>query len=106
MTEQGLAFGLTAEVIEKLKGVFQAAPKVRRVLIYGSRSKGNFRPASDIDLTLIGSEVDHTELSKIENAIDDLLLPYKVDISIFHQIDNPDFIDHIKRAGKVFYERA
>ncbi|MBU1171821.1 MAG: hypothetical protein KKD44_19885 [Proteobacteria bacterium] len=37
--------------------------------------------------------------------IDDLLLPYSFDISIFADIDNPDLIDHIKRVGMIFYEK-
>ena len=44
-------------------------------------------------------------LSKIENELDDLLLPYKIDLSIFHQIENQDLIDHINRVGIVFYEK-
>jgi len=35
--------------------------------------------------------------------IDDLLLPYTFDISIFNQISNPDLIEHINRVGLVFY---
>lgn len=38
--------------------------------------------------------------------IDDLLLPYTFDLSIFHQICDPDVLDHIQRVDKVFYEKA
>jgi hypothetical protein len=44
-------------------------------------------------------------LFKIENEIDDLLLPYKIDLSIFHKIENHQLLEHIKRIGKVFYEK-
>ena len=37
--------------------------------------------------------------------IDDLFLPYSFDISIFFELTDPDFIDHIKRVGVVFYNR-
>jgi hypothetical protein len=43
---------------------------------------------------------------QIENELDDLLLPYKIDMSIFSQIDNPDLVSHIARVGQVFYERG
>jgi hypothetical protein len=58
-----------------------------------------------MDLTLEGDNLDLNTLQIIENDLDDLLLPYKVDLSIFSKIDNPDLIDHIKRVGKVLYER-
>jgi hypothetical protein len=44
-------------------------------------------------------------LYKILQDIDDLLLPYTVDLSIFEDIDDPDLIEHIQRVGVVFYEK-
>lgn len=40
---------------------------------------------------------------KIENELDDLLLPYTIDLSLYHQIGNADLIEHIDRVGKEFY---
>jgi len=40
----------------------------------------------------------------IETEIDDLLLPYIVDLSLYSQIDNAEFLDHIQRVGKMFYQ--
>jgi len=37
--------------------------------------------------------------------IDDLLLPYKFDLSIFSNIDDPEVLEHIRRVGIVFYLR-
>jgi len=48
---------------------------------------------------------DYSELLKPENELDDLLLPYKIDLSLLHQTDDPDLLDHIRRAGVVFYEK-
>jgi len=44
-----------------------------------------------------------TELLSIENRIDDLLLPWKFDLSLLHQIDNPALLNHIRRVGVIFY---
>jgi predicted nucleotidyltransferase len=49
-------------------------------VLYGSRAKGNYRPGSDIDLTLLGESLNLTELQKIELELDDLMLPYKIDL--------------------------
>lgn len=35
----------------------------------------------------------------MDASIDDLLLPWKVDIAVWQQIDNPDLIAHIERVG-------
>lgn len=97
-----MQFGLSTEDINKIKEVIVRFPEIERVIIYGSRAKGNYKPSSDIDLTLVGEKLTLTLLQTLENEIDDLLLPYKFDISIFHQISNPDLIAHIERVGKVF----
>ena len=72
--------------------------------MYGSRAKGNYTAGSDIDITLKGEELDLEQLNKINIDLDDLLLPYTFDLSILHQIANPDLIEHIERVGKVFYK--
>ncbi|MCU0597791.1 MAG: nucleotidyltransferase domain-containing protein [Desulfobacterales bacterium] len=60
-----------------------------------------------IDLTLTGNQDLNLEiLHRVMDEIDDLLLPYTFDLSIFHQISDPDVIDHIKRVGIVFYEKS
>ena len=97
--------GLTKEEINSIKNIFNKYPEIERVLIYGSRAMGNYKPASDIDLSLIGKDIDLSLQTKIEFDLDDLMLPYKFDISIFHKISNPEFIDHINRVGQLFYER-
>lgn len=98
-------FGLSKEIIEKLKVVFNKNLFIDKVIIYGSRAKGSFKNGSDIDLTLIGQNLSTTDLFKIENDLDDLLLPYKIDLSVFHHIDNVDLVDHINRVGIEFFKR-
>ena len=44
-------------------------------------------------------------LYRIMEEIDNLLLPYTFDLSIFRHISDPDVVEHIQRVGMVFYER-
>jgi len=97
--------GLPAEAIDKLNGVFRAWPQIESVILYGSRAKGNYRTGSDIDLCIRAEALRLPDLLAIENQIDELLLPWKVDLSLIDHIDNPDLLDHIRRVGTVFYQR-
>ena len=102
-------FGLSAHTIRQLHGVLTQHPHVERAVIYGSRAKGNYRPGSDIDLTLhaaTGAHIDHDELGDILDAIDELLLPYTVDLSVFDQLNNQSLREHIERVGQVLYARG
>ena len=95
--------GLSGKTIAKMQAVLAHYPQVERAILYGSRAKGTFRNGSDIDLTLKGDALTHRELGKIDMELDDLLLPYKIDLSLFRQIDNPNLIEQIERVGVVFY---
>jgi type I restriction enzyme S subunit len=98
-------YGLPEPTIEKIRGVFGRFPEIEKAVIYGSRAKGNFKPGSDIDLTLYGEALTSNLLPKIESALDDLLLPYKIDLSIFDELNHAKLRDHIERVGVVFYKR-
>lgn len=97
--------GLDPDDIERIKHIFSKYPEIERVLLYGSRAMGSYRPSSDIDLTLVGKDISAKHLQAIEFSLDDLMLPNKFDISIFHKISNPEFVGHIKRKGIEFYRR-
>jgi len=98
--------GLPASAVEQLCGIFRACPGIRRVILYGSRAMGHHRPGSDIDLCLEGETLGLTERLALEGRIDDLLLPWKVDLCLWHQIDNPDLLEHIRRVGVDFCRDA
>lgn len=62
-----------------------------------------YRKGSDIDLCLEGQPLEVADLLKLEAQVDDLLLPWKVDLSLKHMIDNPSLLDHIERVGVPIY---
>lgn len=97
--------GLDNSDIQKIQSVFKLYQEVEKAILYGSRAKGNFKPASDIDLTLVGSGLNLTIQQKIENDLDDLLLPYTIDLSIQHTISNKELLEHIERIGVVFFQK-
>ncbi len=92
-------------VIASIKQIFANHPQISKVILYGSRAKGNYRSGSDIDFTFFGEGLNQSIMNKVSCELDDLLLPYTFDLSIFQHIENPDLIAHIERVGKVFYSR-
>lgn len=99
-------FGLPEKTVAHIRGIFATNPKVARVVLYGSRAKGNYKPGSDIDLTMQGDGLDYRDLVSLADSLDNSPIPYSVDLSIFDQIDNPNLVEHIQRVGMVFYQRA
>ena len=101
-----MIYGLKPETIDAINAVFRKHTVVEEVILYGSRAKGNFKQGSDIDLTLKGPSVTLDDQLKIETELDDLLLPYKIDLSVHSNISSADLLAHIKRVGKIFYTRT
>ena len=99
-----MSWGLEQKIVLQIRGVFEKYPQIEKVILYGSRAKGTHKTGSDIDLTLVGEKLALRELNAIDNALDDLLLPYSFDLSIFHHIDDPELLGHIERVGVVFYD--
>jgi len=101
-----MKYGLTETTVEKICSVFTCFPEIEKVILYGSRAKGNFKTGSDIDLTLCGEALTSDLCSTIASALDDLMLPYTIDLSAFNQLNHEELLEHIERVGVVFYERA
>ena len=101
-----IQFGLKQEDIDKINDVFASYEGIDSVVIYGSRAKANFKIGSDIDLTIIENSLTFPAFLEIENTLDDLLLPYKIDLSLKRKISNIDLLSHIDSAGKLFYKRG
>jgi predicted nucleotidyltransferase len=102
-----MKYGLPPSTIQKICAVFSRYPQVEKATLYGSRAKGNYKNGSDIDLTLHGgSDLTLNLLYKIMDELDDLLLPYTIDLSIYNTISDPDVIGHMQRAGVAFYDKS
>ena len=98
-------FGLKNIQISAINSVFEQYKTIDRVVLYGSRAKGNYKNGSDIDLTILEQGMSYRDVLRIESLLDDLLLPYKIDLSLYRHIKHPDLIKHIEKSGKIFYHK-
>ena len=100
-----MKYGLDDKYFNALISVFPRHPEVDSVILYGSRAKGNYKPFSDIDITLKGSTLTRQHLGQIFTEIDDLLLPYFLDISIYDKLTDKGFIEAIDKSGVEIYRK-
>lgn len=100
-----MKYGLDDKYFDKLISVFPRHPEVESVILYGSRAKGNYKPFSDIDLTLKGKTLTRQLLGRIFTEIDDLLLPFFLDISIYSKLTDKGFIEAIDKTGVEIYRK-
>ena len=87
-----MKYGLSDIELNKLREFYARYEDIEEVILYGSRAKGNH-------ISLVGANLTRSRLNQIAFAIDDLLLPYQFDLSIFHKLTNMELVDHIRRVG-------
>lgn len=72
---------------DKLIALLKALYPNIKIILFGSRARGDFKDNSDIDIALdIGRKISVLELAQIQNIIDALNIPQKVDLADLHRI--------------------
>ncbi len=98
-------YGLAENEILQLQRVFAKYEQIEKVLVFGSRSKGTYRTESDLDITMLGTNLSVSLLDKIVSDIAELNLPYETDLSIFETIDNPLLQASILQRNCILYKK-
>lgn len=94
-------FGIPSESFKMIISILKKNNKIKEIFLFGSRAKGNYKKGSDIDIAIIADSLSFEELNQIRVEINDLILPYKVDVIDFNKISNNDLKEHILRVGKL-----
>jgi predicted nucleotidyltransferase len=91
--------GVPPQASARLLALFSAEPAVQEVWLYGSRAMGRHHSGSDIDLTLVAPNLSHHDRLRLMGALDDLLLPWSIDLSLRHEQPEP-LRQHVARVGR------
>ena len=99
-------FGLTERDMDVFHAAFSAYPEVEKVVIFGSRAKGNFKPGSDVDLVITDGSIDIKTFLALRSSIEESSLPYKVDLFYLPEFVHKELTEPILRAGIIFYQKV
>jgi predicted nucleotidyltransferase len=97
--------GIPESAQQRLIQLLATEPHLQEVWLFGSRAMGRHQQSSDIDLCLEAPELSHRERLRLLAAIDDLLLPWSVDLALRHEL-SADLEQHVHRVGKCIWRRA
>ena len=97
-------FGLSDSDIKMIRTVLQAHPEIEIALVFGSRAMGNYKPGSDVDISLSGVDVNDALASTVSIELNERLpLPYKFDVIAYTDQLSLDLRTHIDAYGVVLY---
>lgn len=94
-------YGLRVEIIDKIVQTIKKNLKIQKIILFGSRAKGAYKKGSDIDISIVSEDLSLKELNQLKVMLDDLMLPYKIDLLDYGRISNNDLKEHINRVGKI-----
>ena len=97
-------FGLSQQTLDKLLNYFKTKDELEKVVIYGSRAKGNYRTGSDIDFA-IWSDVPEIAI-EVSGELEDLPTPYKFDVIDYKTLSNEALRNSINNDGILFYSKS
>lgn len=97
--EHLLNTGIRPEVIEELRRL-AGEYGIRKMVLFGSRARGDYRRDSDIDLAVSGGNIDLFRLAAEEDT--STLLQY--DVIDLDNTASPELLSSIHKEGIVLYE--
>lgn len=98
-------YGLTDKSYNELLEILSSIPEIEEVLIYGSRARGDFGRASDVDLSIKGKNVVRHTLAILNDKLYESHIPQVFDTHIYSDIKNQNFKNNVDREGKVIYRQ-
>jgi predicted nucleotidyltransferase len=85
----------------RILDLFKSLSQESKIILFGSRAKGNYREGSDIDICVKQSNLNIEDLFFLSEKYESFNLPWKIDIVIYEKIQEPALKDHIDRVGKL-----
>lgn len=101
-----MKFGLDETIINNIISILEKYNEVESACIFGSRARGDYKKQSDIDMCLFGEKLNNKINTKIYYELDELYLPYKIDLINFNSLGKEDKIkDSILKEGVEIYAK-
>ena len=98
--------GLTEAELAEINHILSRYPDIESAVLFGSRAKGNFKKASDVDIAIKGKNLDPFLAAHLKDQIEEETnIPYFFDIIDYHGIDNAELTNHIIDRGVVIYTK-
>ena len=85
--------------------LLRANKHVERAVLFGSRAKQTFTPDSDVDIALFGKALTITDQGHLAAAMEELTIPQRVDLLLYHRIEDATLCEHVLQDGIELYRR-
>lgn len=93
------------QLMDKIKMIAFHYPNIYKIILFGSRARGDFKNSSDIDLAIFSKCESNQETANFTNDIENLDTLFKFDIVFINPGTDQKLLDNINKEGIVIMER-
>jgi len=93
------------QLMDKIKMIAFNYPNIYKMILFGSRARGDFRNSSDIDLAIFSKYESSLEVANFTNDIERLDTLFKFDIVFINPLTDEKLLANINKEGIVIMER-
>ena len=97
-------FGIRNNLYDEIINLF-ILENIEKAILFGSRSRGDFKSNSDIDLAIIFNDNAYDNYIKLLTKLENLNTLYKFDIIDFNRITNEKLKEEILKDGICIYKK-
>ena len=92
------------KILSELRHIFKKYP-IQKVLLFGSRARGDFKKTSDVDLAVFSENISDREFNLIVDEINEIDTPLSFDVVHFEKLKKDSLKEKILKDGVLIYER-
>ncbi len=101
-----MKYGLSEKSLGELNAILASMPHIEEAVIYGSRARGDYWRASDVDLSLKGEQLTRSDLLELDGKLYESCIPFFFDLCIYNQLADGEFKASIDREGVTIYKKT
>ncbi|SHM38486.1 hypothetical protein SAMN05660826_00926 [Caldanaerovirga acetigignens] len=101
---KGKGIHINEKILNELRRIFEKYP-VQKVLLFGSRARGDFKKTSDVDLAVFSRDISEREFNLMVDEINEIDTALSFDVVHFEKLKKDSLKEKIIRDGVLIYEK-
>ncbi|MDN5331221.1 MAG: uncharacterized protein PWP45_446 [Tepidanaerobacteraceae bacterium] len=101
---KGKGINIDEKILNELRRIFEKYP-VQKVLLFGSRARGDYKKTSDVDLAVFSENISDREFNLLVDEINEVDTALSFDVVHFENLEKEALKEKIIEDGILVYER-
>lgn len=101
---KGKGIHIDEKILNELRRIFEKF-QVQKVLLFGSRARGDYKKTSDVDLAVFSENISDREFNLLVDEINEMDTALSFDVVHFENLKKEALKEKIIEDGILIYER-